>query len=206
MKLTRVAPEAAAVGAGQVMAALASIASIRILTELLRPEDFGKLAVAFTVAALPQLFVLSPIGMACVRYYAPSCEGGYVAAFVRSMLTLCGAGTLVLAVIGAAAWAGLLASGRSAWIPDLRAAMVYAWLGSVSSLLDGVQNAGRQRVIVALHQGAGGLAAAGVGCDGYPDVGRIEQEHSMGLFGRFSFLDCFANILLRAHAGGCKIE
>ncbi len=156
MKFSRVGPEAAAVGAGQVVAALASIATIRVLTGLLRPDAFGELALAFTVAGLAQQFILGPVAMACVRYYAPSCESRQVSAFLRSVVALSGAGTLALAAIAAAAWFFLRAEGLSAWIPTLWAAASYAWLNSISSLLDGMQNAARQRKIVALHQGAGG--------------------------------------------------
>jgi len=156
MKLLRIAPEVGAVAAGQIVAALASIASIRVLTGLLRPDVFGQLALAFTVSGLAQQFVFGPVAMACVRYYAPSCENGQAGAFVRSMVALSGAGTLALAAIAAAAWFGLRAEGLSVWIHGLWAATAYAWLNSVSSLLDGVQNAARQRKIVAMHQGLGG--------------------------------------------------
>ena len=46
MKLSRVAPEAASVGTGQVVAALASVATIRVLTGILNPAAFGELALA----------------------------------------------------------------------------------------------------------------------------------------------------------------
>ena len=161
MKLSRVAPEAAFVGAGQVAAAMASIATIRVLTGLLIPEAFGELALAFTVAALAQQFVFGPAAMACVRHYAPSYESGNLGAFRRSMVILCGAGTLALGAIATVVWLGLRVDGLSAWIPSLWAATVFAWLNSISSLLDGVQNAARQRKIVALHQGVGGWLRLG---------------------------------------------
>jgi O-antigen/teichoic acid export membrane protein len=156
MKLLGLVPEAGAVAAGQIVAALASVASIRALTGLLRPEAFGEMAIAFTAAALGQQLVLGPIAMACIRYYAPSQEGGLLTQFVRCTAMLTGAGILALAAIAGAAWFGLRAEGLSAWIPSLWAATAYAWLSSVSSLLDGVQNAARQRKIVAMHQGLGG--------------------------------------------------
>src|SRR6185312_5699384 len=132
------------------------IASIRALTGILRPEAFGELALAFTVAGLAQQFILGPIAMACIRYYAPSRESGNLKAFVRGMLILAGAGSLALLAIAGAASGILRMEGFASWTAGLWTATAYAWLYSISSLLDGVQNAARQRKLVALHQGIGG--------------------------------------------------
>jgi O-antigen/teichoic acid export membrane protein len=147
VSLRQIAPEAALIGAGQAVAALASIATIRVLTGILRPAAFGRFGLALTVATLAQQCLLGPIAMAAVRYYAPSWDSGNICGYVRGIGALCVIGTLALAVLTAAA---------SRWIPNLWAAGVYAWVSSASSLLDGVQNAARQRALVALHQGAGG--------------------------------------------------
>jgi O-antigen/teichoic acid export membrane protein len=48
---------------------------------------------------------------------------------------------------------GLLISGRTDWIAIATAALVFAILSGYNSILNGVQNAARQRSIVALHQG-----------------------------------------------------
>src|SRR5262249_47531362 len=55
--------------------------------------------------------------------------------------------TLALAVMTAAA---------SLWISGLWIAAMFAWTCSISSLVDGIQNAARQRALVAVHQGVGG--------------------------------------------------
>lgn len=157
MTWRRIAPEAALIGAGQAVAALASIATIRVLTGILRPADFGKFGLALTVATLVQQCLLGPIAMAAVRYYAPSWDSGNIRPYMRGLALLCLVGTVALAV---------LTAGASCWIPNLWTAAIYAWVSSASSLLDGVQNAARQRALVAIHQGAGGwlrlvLAVAG---------------------------------------------
>src|SRR5580658_3330291 len=180
MILARIGPEAGAVAAGQIVAALASIATIRVLTGLLRPDAFGELALAFTVAGLAQQFILGPIAMACVRYYAPSCESGQVTAYIRSVVALSGAGTLALAAITAAAWFFLRVESLSAWIPSLWAASAYAWLNSISSLLDGMQNAARQRKIVAMHQGVGGWLRLGLAVLALKMWGGTSQEALWG--------------------------
>lgn len=157
MNLRQIAPELALIGAGQAAAALASIATIRVLTGILRPAAFGKFGLALTVSTLAQQCLLGPVAMAAVRYYAPSRDSGNIRAYARGVGALCALGTVSLVVLTLAA---------SNWIPNLLAAAVYAWVSSGSSLLDGVQNAARQRALVAFHQGAGGwlrlaLAVAG---------------------------------------------
>ncbi len=147
MTFRQLAPEAALIAAGQGVAALASVATIRVLTGILRPAAFGKFGLALTVATLAQQCLLGPIAMAAVRYYAPSSDSCNIRAYVRGIGALCAIGTLALAAVTAVA---------SCWIPNLWAAGVYAWVSSASSLLDGIQNAARQRALVALHQGMGG--------------------------------------------------
>ncbi len=147
MNFRRLAPEAALIGAGQVVAALASLATIRVMTGILRPEVYGQLGLALTVAMLAQQVVLGPIAMAAARYYAPAWDRGNIRGYVRAVGALCVSGTLALAAITAVA---------AFWISGLWIAVAYAWTSSISSLLDGIQNAARQRALVALHQGAGG--------------------------------------------------
>ncbi len=146
MNLRRIAPEAATIGAGQIVAALASIATIRILTGILRPAAFGKLGLALTVATLAQQCLLGPVAMAAIRYYAPSRENGALHPYFHGIGALCAAATIAILALSAVA---------SHWVAHVWVASCYAWLSSMSALLDGVQNAARQRVLVALHQGAG---------------------------------------------------
>ena len=147
MNLRRIAPEAALIGAGQAVAALASLATIRVMTGILRPEVYGQLGLALTVAMLAQQCVLGPIAMAAARYYAPACDGANIRGYLRGVGILCAAGTLALGVITAA---------MAFWISGVWIAAAYAWTSSISSLVDGIQNAARQRALVAVHQSVGG--------------------------------------------------
>jgi O-antigen/teichoic acid export membrane protein len=130
-----------------VVAALASIATIRVLTGLLRPAAFGEYGLALTAATLAQQCLMGPIAMAAVRYYAPSSDAGTLRAYVRAVAGLAAAGSLALAALTLAA---------SLFIPNPWAAAVYSWMLAIGSLVDGVQNAARQRKLVAIHEGAGG--------------------------------------------------
>src|SRR5262249_44788451 len=109
LMLRRIAPEGALIGTGQIVAALASIATIRGLTGILRPEAYGQFGLALTVATLVQQCLLGPIAMAAVRYYAPSSESHQLGGYARAIVALCALGTLTLAAITAIA---------SIWIPN----------------------------------------------------------------------------------------
>lgn len=151
---------------GQAMAVLGLLVGVRLLTELLDPAAYGELALGMTLATLVNQTVLGPLGNGATRFYAPAVEqgdlGGYLYAVRR--LVLSATGIIVLLMLFAVA--GLLITGRTDWIAIATAALIFAILSGYSSILNGIQNAARQRSIVALHQGmeswARFLVAAGL--------------------------------------------
>jgi O-antigen/teichoic acid export membrane protein len=153
--MARVAPEVFFVVAGQVFGALGNIFAIRILTTLLPPAGYGQLALAMTGAVLAQQLVLGPIGTACVRYFAPAQESGEVGTYARAVAWMFLAGSVALGIVALGVGAFLIGTSRLNLLPMLGAAALFAWISSAGSMIDGIQNAARQRMIVALHQGAG---------------------------------------------------
>ena len=175
-RVTRIAPEAFFVILGQMIAAAGSIFQIRVITGLLHPSSYGELALALTGAVLAQQLILGPIGTASERYFAPSVESGELGVYIRAVGALFAGGTLALAAISAGLGLALWAAGWRSWLGILAPAFAYAWISSANSILDGVQNAARQRKIVAGHQGTGAWLRLGmvvllarhmrVGCSG----------------------------------------
>jgi len=138
---------------GQAIAVLGALFGVRILTGVLAPETYGQLALGMTVATFVNTVVLGPLSQGAIRFYAPAREveslPGYFAAVKR--LVLQASGALVLAAIVlclALAWAG-----QYRWIGLSVAAICFALLSGYNSTLNGMQNAARQRAVVALHQG-----------------------------------------------------
>jgi len=135
------------------MAVLGALVGVRLLTELLDPAAYGELALGMTLATLVNQTVLGPLGNGVTRFYAPAMEqgdlGGYLNAVRRLVLSATGIiGLLILFVV-----AGLLVAGRTDWIAIATAALIFAILSGYNSILNGIQNAARQRSIVAFHQG-----------------------------------------------------
>lgn len=151
---------------GQVMAVLGSLVGVRLLTELLEPAAYGELALGMTVATLVNQTIFGPLGNGVTRFYAPAVEkediGGYLNAVRR--LVLSATGIVILMIL--LTIVGLLITGRTEWIAIATAAFIFAILSGYYSILSGIQNAARQRSIVALHQGmeswARFLVAAGL--------------------------------------------
>lgn len=151
---------------GQAMAVLGSLVGVRLLTELLDPAAYGELALGMTVSTLINLIVFGPLGAGVTRFYAPAVErsdlGGYLKAVRRLVLAATGIIALMVLFVGT----GLLIAGRTEWIAITSAALIFAILSGYNSILSGIQNAARQRSVVALNQGmepwARFLVAAGL--------------------------------------------
>ena len=152
-RFSRLSKEGFWVVLGQAMAVVGSLVGVRLLTGLLNPAAYGELALGMTVATLVFQTVLGPLGNGVTRFYAPAVEhsdlGGYLNAVRR--LVLLATGIIVLMILLTVV--GLLIARRTEWIAIAIAALVFAILSGYNSILNGIQNAARQRSIVALHQG-----------------------------------------------------
>jgi len=151
----RILGEAGWILAGQIVAGTGGIAGVPLLARFLQPQEYGQLALGGTVALLVQQVTLGPVSNATQRFYAAAIARNalteYVRAVGRVVLAACAviaaAGAVLLFGLASTPWRSLLAIGG--W------STVYAILAGVNSVFDGIQNAARQRTIVAWHQGLG---------------------------------------------------
>ncbi len=162
LRAKQIVPEALFVASGQIVATAGNIFGIRVFTTLLHPDAYGKLALALTGATLAQQLILGPITTAGVRYFAPAAEKRDLNTYVRSILTLFAGASLLLFTISAVLEFCLWLNHQSEWLATLTATVIFAWLSSASSMLDGIQDAARQRLVVAFHQGAGAWLRLGL--------------------------------------------
>lgn len=138
---------------GQTIAVLGSLGGVRLLTELLSPVEYGELALGMTVAMLVNQTVFGPLGNGITRFYAPAVEQGDLDSYLNAARRLVLSTTGIIIFIILFALAGFLIVGRTEWIALTTAAFIFAILSGYCSILSGIQNAARQRSIVALHQG-----------------------------------------------------
>ena len=138
---------------GQAAAVIGSLAGVRLLTELLTPAEYGELALGLTVSALVNQTILGPLANGVTRFYAPALEQGDVGGYLSAVRRLVVMATGFIFLIVLLALAGLLSCGYTQWIGIATAALAFAALSGYNAILNGIQNAARQRAIVALHQG-----------------------------------------------------
>jgi O-antigen/teichoic acid export membrane protein len=152
-RIRRLSKEGFWIVLGQASAMVGSLIGVRLLTELLHPAGYGELALGMTMATLVNQTVLGPLHSGVTRFYALAAEQGELGSYIKAVnqLVLSAAGIVVLMILFTVA--GLLIAGRTEWIAVATAALIFSVLSGYSSFLSGIQNAARQRSIVALHQG-----------------------------------------------------
>lgn len=151
-RLRRLSKEGAWIFVGQVAAVLGSLVGVRVLTELLDPAVYGELALGLTIATLLNATILGPLSSGATRFYALSVENNKLKDYLRSMARLVFSATGIVLITMVVAGATLLFAGKHHWAIITVAAMGFAILSGYNSILNGVQNAARQRTIVALHR------------------------------------------------------
>lgn len=138
---------------GQGAAVAGSLFGVRLITGLLSPAGYGELALGMTVATLVNQALLGPLGNGVTRFFAPAQERGQLLPYVSSVYRLTGVATLFVVGLALVAAVGMVMTGEVHWIGMTVVASMFALFSGYNSILSGMQNAGRQRSVVALHQG-----------------------------------------------------
>jgi O-antigen/teichoic acid export membrane protein len=154
-RVKRLAREFLWIGLGQAVATLGGLVGVSLLTRALRPERYGELALGMTVATLTQQVFLGPVSGALLRFFAPAAEAGELNSFLRGGARLLSRATLILMGFGVLLALALLNTGQTQWMGLMMAALLFSLLSGYNSAMDGIQNAARQRSVVAWHQGIG---------------------------------------------------
>ncbi len=152
----RLGKEAFWVAMGQSVTVLGGVIGVRFLTNLLDPIVYGELALGMTMATLIHQVILGPLGQSFLRFFSlaeigSSQLGGYLLA-IRLLLIKT---TLILIGVTLGIFFVLWLTGHTNWIWLVLAAFFFALFSGFNSSLDSVQNAARQRLTVAWHQGLG---------------------------------------------------
>lgn len=152
-RFRRLAKEGSWIIAGQIASVLGALVLVRVLTEYLDPAQYGQLALGLTVAGLVNQVVMGGIGNGIGRFYSIAAEKQDLHGYLSASRRLMGYATVAVLSIGLALMVGLLWLGYSQWIGLAAAALVFSVLSGYNSTLSGIQNAARQRAIVAFHGG-----------------------------------------------------
>jgi O-antigen/teichoic acid export membrane protein len=153
-RIRRLATEGTWIVFGQVATFLGALAGVRLLTELLDPSAYGELGLGMTAGALLNQVLLGPLSNGATRFYSAAIEQSDVSGYLSGVSHLLLRAAGVIGLILLATIAGLLTTERSSFIGITIAVVIFALVSGCNSILSGIQNAARQRSVVALHQAA----------------------------------------------------
>lgn len=148
----RLAKEGTWIIIGQIATVLGALVLVRVLTEHLVPVQYGQLALGLTVAGLVNQVVMG-VGNGIGRFYAIAAEKQDLGGYLRASRQLMFYATLAVLAIGLALMSGLLILGYSQWMGLAAAALLLSVLSGYNGSLSILQNAARQRAVVAFHSG-----------------------------------------------------
>jgi O-antigen/teichoic acid export membrane protein len=153
-RIQRVGVEGAWIVTGQAATVAGSLALVRVLTGYLSPEQYGELALALTLCGLVGQVFTGGLIASVGRFYSIAVERADLHHYLRAswmcmarvMLALLGVVTsigIVMGLVGAWPWIGLAMT-----------AFLFAAVSGCNNALSGIQNAARQRIVVAAHASA----------------------------------------------------
>lgn len=152
-RILRLSKEGGWIVLGQIATVTGMLVLVRVLTEYLSPAEYGQLALGLTIAGLVNQVVMGGVTNGIGRYYSISVEKGGLWGYLRASGQLLGYATVAVVIIAVVLVFSLWVTNYSHWIGLVIAVLVFSILSGYSSALNGIQNAARQRAIVALHTG-----------------------------------------------------
>lgn len=150
-RFRRLTKEGSWIVIGQIAAVAGALVLVRVLTEHLEPTQYGRLALGLTVAGLVNQVVMGGIAAGISRFYSIAFEKQDLGSYLHATSYLLAYATVAVVAIGLILIASLLWLGYSHWIGLAAAALVFSVLSGYNGTLSGIQNAARQRAIVAFH-------------------------------------------------------
>ena len=150
-RFKRLAEEGSWIVAGQVAVAAASLVLVRVLTEYLDPTQYGQLALALTLGTLICQVAFSGSMPGIMRYYSIALNKGETKEYFQASLRMMGYGILVALALSTLLLMSLPFFGKTELLGLVGLTIVFAILGALNTAQSMIQNAARQRKIVALH-------------------------------------------------------
>ena len=156
-RFKRLSVEMVWLGLGQAASVLASLVGVPLLTKWggLAPAAYGEVRLSISMATLVIQVVMGPLGHGVSRFFPPAHEAGALNSYFKALWQLLLQSTLLLLPLGLVCLLGFKTAGLGKWLPLVFGAFCFALLFSFNTVLDGLQNAARQRAVVAWHQGLG---------------------------------------------------
>lgn len=140
---------------GQGMAALGSLIGVRLITEKLLPSSYGEISLALTIGILFQQILFGPLSGSYLRFYSVANEKNEISPFLQAVKKTTFQSSFISFLILGGILLSFLLKGWGQYIGLIIFSFLFMLLSSYNTFLDNLQNAARQRIIVAWHQGIG---------------------------------------------------
>ena len=152
-RIKRLITEGSWILAGQAMTVAGALALVRVLTENLDPVQYGQLGLALTLASLINQVAMGGVTAGIGRFYSISIDRGDLWGYLRASQRLMSYATFGICGVALVLITGLFVIGQQKWIGLVSAVLVFSIMSGYNSAFNSIQNAARQRAIVALHSG-----------------------------------------------------
>lgn len=150
-RIQRLGVEGAWIVVGQAATVAGSLALVRVLTDYLSPQQYGELALALTLSSLVNQVFTGGLAVSIGRFYSIAEHRADLHHYLRASWICMKGVTLALLclAISISIFMGLL--GAWPWIALAMTSLLFATVAGFNGALSSIQNAARQRAVVALH-------------------------------------------------------
>lgn len=138
---------------GNLVVVFGSLSGIRVLTEFLDPVEYGRLALALTLATLTAQTLTGPLSNGVIRFYASAVEKEDLGSYLHVVRGFALWATVFIGIAALLGAGALWSLGRADFAVLVFAVAPFAVITGYNAILNAIQNAARQRRVVALHQG-----------------------------------------------------
>jgi O-antigen/teichoic acid export membrane protein len=138
---------------GQFLAFSGGMVGIKVLTNIMGPEQYGQLALGLTIAGLVNLFVFGPIGQAITRFFSICREKEQLSFYFATGRKILFQASYVLTAVSLISVTACFFLFGQQWAILTACALIFGYATGINNAFISLQNAIRQRRIVALHQG-----------------------------------------------------
>lgn len=152
-RIKRLVRESGWILAGQIVSIIGGLTLVKVLTGYLDPEEYGRLALGLTVASLVNQVVTGGVSNAVGRYYSIALEWGDIWGYLRAYRKLMIYAMLAIAFIGFILAILIYVVDEDYWFWLLVAVLSFSIISGYNSTFSSIQNAARQRSVVAFHSG-----------------------------------------------------
>ena len=166
---------------GQVLTVIGTLFQIRVLTEYLTAAVYGELQLALTISGLITSTLMGAVTPGIARYYSISAEQGDTSSYLKACKKLMGYATLAVCLVGFMLIVMLIFLGMAQWVLLSILVMGFGVFASYSGALGSIQNAARQRIIVALHNVADAWFKIAIAVVCISFLGEISVAAALGL-------------------------